>query len=109
MAYNALPTSFKYMDIPIETGSMSWISLLAASSQLMDEKVKNDSAADTRDDDFAAANLLCFESTDAESPKSTVAQTFKAVNDGDKESSLLVKRHKCSKALRYIRGIPAVR
>jgi hypothetical protein len=76
----------------------------------MDERVKCDSAADpTSDEDFAVANLLCLESMDGESPSSTVAQTFTAVNGGEKEPPLNVKKHRCSKTLRYLRGIPPVR
>lgn len=96
------------MDAPIETGSMSWISLLAASSHLMDERVKCDATADPSDEEFAVANLLCLESTDGVSPNSRVAQAFTTMNDGENESLLNAKKHKCAKPLRYIRGIPAV-
>jgi hypothetical protein len=97
------------MDASIVTGSMSWISLLAASSHLMDEKVKCDATADPSDEECAVANLLCLESTDRASPISMVAQAFTTLNDGENKSSLNAKKHKCAKPLRYIRGIPAVR
>jgi len=101
--------SFDIMASSGDTGSMSWMSLLAASSQLMDQKIQSDATTDPGDEDSAVANLLCFENIGGESPDSTVIQQYQEAKKRKKDPLPIVKKYRSLKPLRYIRGIPAIR
>jgi hypothetical protein len=87
-----------------EAGSMSWMSLLAASSQLMDEKIQSESATNPGEDVCTEHNLLCFERMGGVSP---IIPTY---TDGEeRHKAPLSRKYRSAKPPRYIRGIPAVR